>query len=137
MSSIRAGVESVFDGLHSASQFLSASRAPLDTYGGRHFPSLLDRSFDEIKNVVEHGPPFTPADLVRVCSLCEFSLRAAYVPSPFRQPAYINAVATLGDNIDDRKLLVRFPSSVHRQLPLMAVWIARKGLDPDGQVGQQ
>ncbi|KAI0302469.1 heme peroxidase [Russula brevipes] len=82
--SIRAGVDSVVDGLQSAAQRWSASRAPLDTHGAHPVPSLLTRSLEEIKNVVDEGPPFSLSDL----------------------PAYIDAVSNLGGTIDDRKYLL-------------------------------
>jgi len=65
MPVIRDGVESVVDGLQSASNFLS-TRASLDSHGRRPIPPLLERSFDEIKNVTEHGPPFYIFDIVGV-----------------------------------------------------------------------
>jgi hypothetical protein len=69
--SIRAGVDSVVDGLQSAAQRWSASRAPLDTHGAHPVPSLLTRSLEEIKNVVDGGPPFSLSDLVSVSLACE------------------------------------------------------------------
>jgi hypothetical protein len=69
--SLRAGVDSVVDGLQSASQFWSASRAPLDIHGAHPVPSLLTRSLEEIKNVVDEGPPFSLSDLVSVFLACE------------------------------------------------------------------
>jgi hypothetical protein len=62
--SLRNRVDHVVDGLQSASHFWSASRAPLDNGGGRPLPPLLNRSLEEIKNIVDEGAPFTPADLV-------------------------------------------------------------------------
>ncbi|KAI9454114.1 heme peroxidase [Russula earlei] len=81
--SVRA-VDAVFDGLQSAAQLWSTSRAPVDSYGAHQIPSLFEREIEEIKNVIENGPALTPGEL----------------------PAYIDAVASLGDNIDDRKLLL-------------------------------
>jgi len=82
--SLRNRVDHVVDGLQSASHFWSASRAPLDNGGGRPLPPLLNRSLEDIKNIVDEGAPFTLADL----------------------PAYINAVANFGGTIDDRKFLL-------------------------------
>jgi hypothetical protein len=64
--SLRAGVDSVVGGLQSAAYFWSASRAPLDTHGARPVPSLLSRSLEEIRNVVDEGAPFSLSDLVGI-----------------------------------------------------------------------
>jgi hypothetical protein len=66
MSGIRDTVDSVVDGLQSATHFLSASRAPLDTHGRRPTPPLLERSFEDIKSVAEHGAAFSISDIVGV-----------------------------------------------------------------------
>jgi hypothetical protein len=66
MSIIRDKVESVVDGLQSASHFLSASRAPLDAYGRLPTPPLLKQPFDDIKSAAEHGSPFHITDIVGV-----------------------------------------------------------------------
>jgi linoleate 10R-lipoxygenase len=62
--SLRDGVDSVLTKLQSAAEYVTASEAPLDTQGAHPVPSLLSRSFEEIKNAVDKGPPFTPADIV-------------------------------------------------------------------------
>jgi hypothetical protein len=69
MSSLRAGVDSVVGGLQSAAHLWSASRAPLDPDGGHPVPSLLSRSLEEIRNVIDEGPPFSPSDLVGIVYL--------------------------------------------------------------------
>lgn len=62
--SLRAGVDSVVGGFQSAAYFWSASRAPLDSDGAHPVPSLLSRSLEEIRNVVDEGAPFSLSDLV-------------------------------------------------------------------------
>ena len=62
--SLRSRVDHVVDGLQTASHFWATSRAPLDNGGGRPVPSLLSRSLEEIRNVVDDGPPIPIADLV-------------------------------------------------------------------------
>jgi hypothetical protein len=69
---IRESVDSVLNRLHSAAEYVSASEAPLDTHGAHPVPSLLTRSIDDIKNVVDKGPPFTLSDLVSACLPCFF-----------------------------------------------------------------
>lgn len=64
--SIRAGVDSFVGGLQSATHFWSASRAPLDAHGAHPIPSLLRRSLEDIRNVVDEGPPFSLSDLVGI-----------------------------------------------------------------------
>ena len=64
--SIRAGMDTFIGGLQSASHFWSASRAPLDSDGAHPVPSLLSRSLEDIRNVVDEGPPFSLSDLVGV-----------------------------------------------------------------------
>ena len=76
MSIIRDKVESVVDGLQSASHFLAASRAPLDAYGRLPTPPLLKQTFEEIRDVVEHGPPISFTDIVGVGQL--FRVHIAY-----------------------------------------------------------
>lgn len=72
--SLRAGVDSVVGGFQSAAYFWSASRAPLDSDGAHPVPSLLSRSLEEIRNVVDEGAPFSLSDLVGF----------AYHPSSYR-----------------------------------------------------
>jgi hypothetical protein len=105
--SLRSRVDHVVDGLQTASHFWSASRAPLDNGGGYPVPSLLNRSLEEIKDIVDEGPPFSISDLVGG----GFLLRVACGLSPHHQPAYIDAVANFGGTIDDRKFLVGYHSS--------------------------
>jgi hypothetical protein len=62
--SLRSSVDHVVDGLQTASHFWSASRASLDNGGGHPAGTVLNRSLEEIKDIVDHGPPFSPADLV-------------------------------------------------------------------------
>jgi hypothetical protein len=61
---IRESVDSVLNRLQSAAEYVSASEAPLDTHGAHPVPSLLTRSIDDIKNVLNKGPPFELSDLV-------------------------------------------------------------------------
>ncbi len=103
--SLRAGVDSVVGGLQSTAYFWSASRAPLDVHGAHPVPSLLSRSLEEIRNVVDEGAPFSLSDLVGIVYLPAQRLRLLLYL--FDKPAYINAVANLGATIDDRKYLVR------------------------------
>jgi hypothetical protein len=63
---IRDKVDSVVDGLQSATHLLSTSRAPLDAHGRRPTPPLLERSFEDLKSVIEHGPAFSISDIVGV-----------------------------------------------------------------------
>lgn len=63
---LRKRMHSVVGGLQSAAHYWSASHAPLDTDGGHRAPSLLSRSLEEIKNVVDEGPPFSISDLVGI-----------------------------------------------------------------------
>jgi hypothetical protein len=102
--SLRAGVDTVVGGLQSATYFWSASRAPLDAHGAHPVPSLLSRSLEEIRNVVDEGAPFSLSDLVGIVYLASRRLHLLYL---FDKPAYIDAVANLGATIDDRKYLVR------------------------------
>ena len=67
--SLRAGVDSVVGGLQSAAYLWSASRVPLDTHGAHPVPSLLSRSLEEIRNVVDEGAPFSLTDLVGIVYL--------------------------------------------------------------------
>jgi hypothetical protein len=71
---IRGGVDSVLNRLHSAAEYVSASEAPLDTHGAHPVPSLLTRSIDDIKNVIDKGPPFSLSDLVSACLPCFFDI---------------------------------------------------------------
>jgi len=105
--SLRAGVDSVVGGLQSAAYFWSASRAPLDTHGAHPVPSLLSRSLEEIRNVVDEGAPFSLSDLVGIAYHANSMTHNADT-YPFNKPAYIDAVANIGDTIDDRKYLVRY-----------------------------
>jgi hypothetical protein len=106
--SLRAGVDSVVGGLQSAAQFWSASRAPLDAHGAHPVPSLLSRSLEEIRNVVDEGAPFSLSDLVSFAYQFsrEFVSHNAYTYL-FNKPAYLDAVANIGGTIDDRKYFVR------------------------------
>lgn len=75
--SLRAGVDSVVGGLQSAAYRWSASGAPLDTHGAHLMPSLLSRSLEEIRNVVDEGAPFSLSDLVGIAyhaSSCSITL---------------------------------------------------------------
>jgi hypothetical protein len=67
---IRGDIDSVLNKLHSASEFVSASEAPVDTHGARSIPSLLTQSIDDIKNAVDKGPPLTLDELVSACLPC-------------------------------------------------------------------
>ena len=69
--SLRAGVDSVVGGLQSAAHYWSASRAPLDAHGAHPVPSLLSRSLEEIRNVVDEGAPFSLSDLVGIVYLAQ------------------------------------------------------------------
>jgi len=102
--SLRAGVDSVVGGLQSTAYFWSASRAPLDVHGAHPVPSLLSRSLEEIRNVVDEGAPFSLSDLVGIVYLAAQRLHLLYLVD---KPAYIDAVASRGATIDDRKYLVR------------------------------
>jgi hypothetical protein len=64
--SIRAGVDSFVGGLQSAAHLWSPSRAPLEPDGTHRIPSLLNRSLEEIRNVVDERTPFSLSDLVSV-----------------------------------------------------------------------
>jgi len=78
-------MDHVVDGLQTASQFWSASRAPLDNGGRGHpLPPLLRQPIHDIKKAIEEGRPFSIADL----------------------PAYIDAVANFRGTIDDREFLL-------------------------------
>jgi hypothetical protein len=59
-------MDHVVDGWQTASNFWSASRASLDNGGGHTLPPLLrpSLSLEEIKNIIDEGPPITLADLV-------------------------------------------------------------------------
>lgn len=65
--SLRTGMDTFVGGLQSAASYWSAYRAPFDADGHR-VPSLLSRSFEEIKNVVEEGPPLSISDVVGIAS---------------------------------------------------------------------
>ncbi|KAI0265719.1 heme peroxidase [Gloeopeniophorella convolvens] len=80
----RNETDSVLSSLQSAASYISSSTAPLDTDGAHPVPSLLSKSLEDIRDVVDHGPAFSLSDL----------------------PAYYNAVKNLGGNLDDRKFLL-------------------------------
>jgi hypothetical protein len=104
--SLRAGVDSVVGGLQSAAYYWSASRAPLDAHGAHPVPSLLSRSLEEVRNVVDEGAPFSLSDLVGFAyhaSSCPYNTYT-YL---FDKPAYVDAVANISGTIDDRKYFVR------------------------------
>ncbi|KAH9961421.1 heme peroxidase [Lactifluus volemus] len=94
---IRGGVDSVLNRLHSAAEYVSASEAPLDTHGAHPVPSLLTRSIDDIKNVIDKGPPFSLSDL----------------------PAYVNAAISIinGGGIDDRLFFLEKLLTLMARLP--------------------
>jgi hypothetical protein len=64
MATLRDDVDSVIDRFREVSKSVTAAEAPVDLHGAHPFPSLLTKSFNDIKNAVDKGPPFTLSDLV-------------------------------------------------------------------------
>ena len=49
----------------SDSKMFDRAREPVDLEGGYYVPSLLTRSIEDVKNLVEKGMPFSVDDIVR------------------------------------------------------------------------
>jgi hypothetical protein len=75
--SLCAGVDYIVGGLQSATQFWSTSHA----HGVHPVTSLLSRSLEEIRNVVDGGTSFSLSDLVGFAYQisCEFVLYNTYI----------------------------------------------------------